>query len=80
MSDMGFLKKSLVIRYPSVVVNSRTLSMNLQPHQSPQSNGQAERCGPTLKGLFKKADEDGRYAYLALLENFTSNIDNDATE
>ena len=33
-----------------------------------QSNGQAERCVQTLKGLFKKADEDGRDPYLVLLE------------
>ena len=33
-----------------------------------QSNGQAERCVQTLKGLFKKSDEDGRDPYLALLE------------
>ena len=33
-----------------------------------QSNGQAERCVQTLKGIFKKADEDGRDPYLALLE------------
>ena len=33
-----------------------------------QSNGQAERFVQTLKGLFKKADEDGRDPYLALLE------------
>ena len=33
-----------------------------------QSNGQAERCVQTLKGLFKKADEDCRDPYLALLE------------
>ena len=34
----------------------------------PQSNGQAERFVQTLKNLFKKADEDGRDPYLALLE------------
>ena len=33
-----------------------------------QSNGQAETCVKTLKGLFKNADEDGRDPYLALLE------------
>ena len=33
-----------------------------------QSNGQAEICAQTLKGIFKKADEDGREPYLALLE------------
>ena len=33
-----------------------------------QSNGQAERYVQTLKNLFKKADEDGRDPYLALLE------------
>ena len=33
-----------------------------------QSNGQAERCMQILKGLLKKADEDGRDPYLALLE------------
>ena len=33
-----------------------------------QSSGQAERFVQTLKGLFKKADEDGRDPYLALLE------------
>ena len=33
-----------------------------------QLNGQAERCVQTLKGLFKKADEDGRDHYLALFE------------
>ena len=33
-----------------------------------QSNGQAERFVQTLKGLFKKADEDGRDPYLAPLE------------
>ena len=34
----------------------------------PQSDGQAERFVQTLKNLFKKADEDGRDPYLALLE------------
>ena len=33
-----------------------------------QSNGLAKICVQTLKGLFKKADEDGRDPYLALLE------------
>ena len=33
-----------------------------------QSNGEAERCVQTLKGIFKNADEDGRDTYLALLE------------
>ena len=33
-----------------------------------QSDGQAERCVQTMNGLFKKADEDGRDPYLALLE------------
>ena len=33
-----------------------------------QSNSQAERCVQTLKGLLKKADEEGRDAYIALLE------------
>ena len=33
-----------------------------------QSNGRAESFVQTLKGLFKKADEDGRDPYLALLE------------
>ena len=33
-----------------------------------QSNGQAERCVQIMKGIFKKADEDGRDPYLALLE------------
>lgn len=34
----------------------------------PQSNGQAERCVQTLKRLLKKASEDGRDPYIALLE------------
>ena len=33
-----------------------------------QSNGQAERFVQTLKGLLKKADEEGRDPYIALLE------------
>ena len=33
-----------------------------------QSNGQAEVCVQTVKGLFKKADEDGRDYCIALLE------------
>ena len=33
-----------------------------------QANGQAERFEQTLKGLLKKADEEGRDPYLALLE------------
>ena len=33
-----------------------------------QSNGQVERCEQTLKEVFKKADEDGRDPYLAVLE------------
>ena len=33
-----------------------------------QSNGQVERCVQTLRGIFKKADEDGRDPYLAPLE------------
>ena len=32
------------------------------------SNGQADRCVQTLKGLFKKADGDGHDLYLALFE------------
>ena len=34
----------------------------------PQSNGQAKPFVQTLKNLFKKADEDGRDPFLALLE------------
>ena len=33
-----------------------------------QSNGQAEMCVQTLKGLFKKVDDDGRDPYISLLE------------
>ena len=40
----------------------------------PQSNGQAERFVQTLKNLFKKADEDGRDPYLALLEYRNTSI------
>ena len=34
-----------------------------------QSDGPAERCVQTLKGIFKKAEEDGRDPYLAILEH-----------
>ena len=39
-----------------------------------QSNGQAERFMQTLKGLLKKADLEGRYPYIALLEYRNTHI------